>query len=157
VPPSRGYLPAWLLAEDRMDVWVLKVSIAILLVCIAGLGLWHLVAYLTRKLPKKRRSVRQSPEPPSATQSLKLPPHTSALGEVLQAADDPETVQQVCTALEDSLADAYLELAESWLRRGEPRKAVAVLEKILQICPARRQAELARQRLQQIGGQGEGQ
>jgi len=30
-------------------------------------------------------------------------------------------LQQTCTDLEDSLAETYMELAESWLRSGQPQ------------------------------------
>jgi TolA-binding protein len=60
-------------------------------------------------------------------------------------------LQQTCIALEDSLAEIYLQLAESWLRRNQPQKATAVWKKILQLCPDRHQAQLAQSRLQQIG------
>jgi hypothetical protein len=141
VPLPRGlsHLPDWPFAVDRLDMWVLKVSIAIPLVCIAGLVLWQFVAYLIRKLPRKpRRAARVSPEPPSR-QSLML----------------PERLQKACTDLEDSLAARYIELAESWLRSGQPQKAAATLNKVLRLCPERSQAQVARDRLEQIGKQGE--
>ena len=138
-----------------MDTWVLKVSIAILLVCVAGLVLWHLVAYLAGKMPKKPRTKRHSPEPPTAIQSPQPLPGVRALAEVPTNGDDPERLQQACTNLEDSLAQIYMELAESWLRRGQPQKAAAVFKKILQICPERHQAQLAQDRLQQISHESE--
>jgi len=127
---------------------VLKVSLAIPLVCLVGLGLWHLVAYLAGKLRKKPRTVRHSPEPPSASPSPKLVP---ALAEIASARDDPERLQQACTALEGSLAETYLELAESWLRRGQLQNAAAALRKVLQVCPESRQAQFAQDRLRQMG------
>ncbi len=151
LPRGHSYLLAWLFAADRMDTWVLKVSIAIPLVCIAGLGLWHLMVFLAGKLPKKPRTVRYSPEPPSSIQSREFPPRERALTKVAPARDSLEQLQQACTDLEDSLAAAYMALAESWLRNGQPQRAAAALKKILQVCPERRQAQLARDRLQQIG------
>ncbi|MGA2702413.1 MAG: hypothetical protein ABSH35_15130 [Isosphaeraceae bacterium] len=151
LPRGHSYLLAWLFAADRMDTWVLKVSIAIPLVCIAGLGLWHLMVYLAGKLPKKPRTVRYSPEPPSSIQSRELLPRGRALTKVAPTRDSPEQLQQACTDLEDSLAETYLALAESWMRSGQPQRAAAALKKILQVCPERRQAQLARNRLQQIG------
>ncbi|HEV3119321.1 MAG TPA: hypothetical protein VGY58_19860 [Gemmataceae bacterium] len=47
----------------RLDTWVLRVGIAIPLLCIAVLVLWHLIAYLAGKLVKKPKSLRHSPEP----------------------------------------------------------------------------------------------
>jgi len=140
-------------AAERLEIGVLKASIAILLVCIVGLGLWHLVGYLARKLPKKPRTARQSPEPPSAIQPPKLLPRARALADIAPATDDPEQLQQACTALEDSLGEIYMELAESWLRGGQRQKAAAALQKILQICPGRHQAQLAQDRLQRIGNE----
>jgi hypothetical protein len=147
VPPPclLSCLQAWLFAVDRMDTWVLKASIAIVLVCIAALGLWRLAAYLGGKLPQKPRTARQSPEPPAPIASATLLPRVPAV-----SGDDPERLLQTCTALEDSLAEVYLQLAESWLRRGQPQKASAAWKKILQLCPDRHQARLAQDRLQQI-------
>jgi hypothetical protein len=134
-----------LLGVDRMDTWVLRVSIAIPLLCLAALILWHLFTYLAGKLETKPTARRLSPEPPAPIPFSKHPPSVQAM------ADDPERLQQASTALEDSLAEIYLELAESWLRRGEPQKAAVALKKILQICPERPQAQFARDHLQQIG------
>jgi hypothetical protein len=148
VPLPRGfsYLPAWPFAAERLDTWVLKVGIAIPLVCLAGLILWHLGAYLAGKLPKKPRTVKDSPEPPSRG--------VRAAGEggreTTPARDDPERLQKTCAALEDSLAERYLELAETWLLQGQPQKAVATWKKVLQICPERRQGQVALDRLRQI-------
>jgi hypothetical protein len=123
-------------------------------VCIAGLGLWHLLAYLAGKLPKRPRTVRQSsPEPPSSIQSPKHVLKVRDPAELSPIADDPERLQQACTALEDSLAENYLQLAESWLRRGQPQKAAAALKKILQISAGGHQAQLAQERLQRISNE----
>jgi hypothetical protein len=134
-----------------MDTFVFKVSVAIPVVCLVGLGLWHLAAYLVGKMPKKPRTVKHSPEPPAALQSPKLLPRVRALAEVGPTGDDPEQLQQACTVLEDSLAAIYLELAESWFRKGQPQHATAALKKILRVCPETRQAQVALDRLQQIG------
>jgi hypothetical protein len=48
---------------DRVDVWVLKVCIAIPVVLLTLVAAIHLSGYLTRNL-KKRRVARISPEPP---------------------------------------------------------------------------------------------
>ena len=153
LPWNLNHLLAWPFAVYRIDTWVLIASIAILLMCIAGLGLWRLIAYLFGKLPKKPRMARQSPEPPSAILAPKLLPHVRVQGEAAPSGDDPEKLQQACSALETSLAEVCMELAESWLRRGQPQKAAVALRKILQICPDRHQAKLAEDRLQQIGNE----
>jgi hypothetical protein len=153
VPLPRGlsYLLAWPFAADRMDMWVLIGSIAFVVLCAAALGLWHLIAYLAGKLPKKPRTVKDVPEPPEASQSSKLRPRVRVPAQAAPTGDDLERLHQACTALEDSLSETYLELAESWLRRGEPQKAAIALKKILQVCPDRHQARLAQERLLQIG------
>ncbi len=133
-----------------METWVLKVSIAIPLVCLSGLVLWHLLGYVAGKRPRKQRNVRQSPEPPAPIKTAPLPPRVRAPAEVAPARDDPESLQQVCTELEDTLAKTYMELAESWLRKGQPHQAAAILKRILQIRPDKHQAQLAQARLEQI-------
>jgi hypothetical protein len=137
-------------ATERIDAWVFKVGIAVPVVCIAGLGLWHLVAYLVGKLPKKPR--RQSPEPAAAIPSSNLRAPEGAD----PTRDDAERLQQACSALEDSLAEKYMELAENWLRSGQFQKAAITWKKVIQACPETRQAQLARDRLQQIGNELEG-
>jgi hypothetical protein len=132
-----NHVLVFVFAADRMDTWVLRVSIAIPLVCLLGLALWHLVSYLVGKLPKKPRTFRQSPEPPALSRPV---------------ADDPEWLEQTCINLEESLAERYIELGESWLRRGQTEKAAAAFGKVLQVCPEGRQASLAQERLRQIGG-----
>ncbi len=130
---------------DRMDTWVIRVSFAIPLVCLVVLGLWQLVSYLSGKLSKKPRVYRQSPEPPE--------PFPFSRHAIATAGDEPQRLEQACTALEESLAERYLELGESWLRQGQREKAVAVFGKILQLCPDRRQALVARERLKEIGAE----
>jgi hypothetical protein len=121
-------------AAERVDTWVLKVSIALPLVLLAGLVVWHLVGYLVGQRPRKRRVVRESPEPPSAP-----------------TRDDPEQLQQACTALEEALAQKYLELAEGWLRRGQTQQAAAALSKVIQLRPQSHPAQVAHNRLQAMG------
>ena len=139
----------WAFAAERLDISVLKGSIVFILVCVVGLALWHLVTYLVGKRPRK--IVRHSPEPPSSIPSPKLLPRVRALADVVASRDDPERLQQARTDLEDSLAEVYKELAESWLRKGQPQKAAAALKKLLRMCPDGHQAKFAQDRLQQIG------
>jgi hypothetical protein len=155
VPLPRGfiYLLAWPFAADRMDMWVLMGSIGFVVVCIAALGLWHLFGYLAGKLPKKPRRVKDSPEPPQAIQSSKHHARVHVPAEAAPTGDDPERLQQTCTALEDSLAASYIALAESWLQRGQSQKAAGALKKVLQICPDRHPGQLAQDRLLQIGNE----
>jgi hypothetical protein len=65
-------------AYERMDIWVLKVSIAVPLVCLVGLILWHLTGQITGKWIKTRRRPKLSPEPPpSIPSSTRLPSESS--------------------------------------------------------------------------------
>jgi cytochrome c-type biogenesis protein CcmH/NrfG len=121
-------------AVDRMDTWVLRVSIAVPVVCLGGLLLWQLLTHLAGKLAPRRRAVRQSPEPPSA-----------------RVEDDPDRLERACAALAGSLAAKYLELAECRLRQGQHPQAVAALQAAVRACPGTRQADLARDRLRQLG------
>jgi len=68
-----------------------------------------------------------------------------------QIKNDPEQLQQVCATLVDALAETYLELAESWLGKGETRQAAASWQKLVESCPETRQAQMARERLRQLG------
>jgi hypothetical protein len=149
-------------AADRIDTWVLNISIAIPLVCVAGLVLWHLVASLAGKLVKKRRTGRQAPEPLPALHTAKhspsdrgtiagVPEGAEAKQLAAQSKNDPERLERACAALVESLAEMYLELAESWLRKGQPRHAAAALQKIIQSCPDTRQAQVAWDRLRGLG------
>jgi hypothetical protein len=122
---------------ERIDTWVFRAAIAVPVVCVAGVVLWHLVGYLARKMAGPRVA-RLSQEPPDAFRST-------------QAADsDTEQLERACAHQAEVLAELYLKLAESWLRRGEPQRATAALQKLLERCPDTRQAQLARDRLQQI-------
>ena len=147
-PTPRGFRAAVALpfAVDRMDTWVLRVSIAIPLVCLGGLVLWHVVSYLVGKLADKPRAPRQSPEPSAA----QAPGDAGARGPA-PGGDDPERLQAECLGLEGALAAKYVELAESWLHRGQPEKAAAAFRKVVLLCPDSPRARLAQDRLGQIG------
>jgi hypothetical protein len=119
-------------AADRIDTWIFYVGIAVPLVCLAGLGLWQLSAFIARKLRGERRAVRESPEPPRPLN------------------EDPERLERTCAALTESLAAAYLQLADSWQRRGQTQQATAALKKLVQMCPDTPQARIARERLEQF-------
>jgi hypothetical protein len=122
---------------ERIDTWVFRIGLAIPVVCLVWLLLWHLLPYLSGKMAKKREPARLSPEP------LRPP---SAIG--IQA--DPEKLERTCAALEESLAEKYLELANSWFGAGRPEKATAVLQKIVRHCPETRQAKVAKERLERM-------
>jgi thioredoxin-related protein len=64
--------------------------------------------------------------------------------------NNPEWMKQACDKLGERLALDYMTLAESYLRKGQPRQAVASLQRVVQMFPGTRQAEAARTRLAQI-------
>jgi hypothetical protein len=130
---------ALLFAIFRLDRWVFLIAAAIPLVCLVGLGAWHLLGYLARKLSNERRPVRSSPEPLWA-----FPPRDKAVDSPVGG---PESIQRDCAELENALADAYMELAESWLRAGRPLKAEAVWQRVVLVCPDGPQAARARELL----------
>ena len=119
---------------ERIDTWVFRVGIAIPLVCLAVLVLWQLLSYLGRKRGRERRAARESPEPKAPSPQ-----------------DDPARLERACAALEERLAQMYLDLAESWIRAGQTQQAVAVWEKVVERSPQTAQAQVARERLRRPG------
>ncbi|HEY1861688.1 MAG TPA: DUF255 domain-containing protein, partial [Gemmataceae bacterium] len=67
--------------------------------------------------------------------------------------NNPEWLKQACDKLEERLALQLLTLAETHLRKGQPRQAATCLERVMQMSPGTRQAEAARARLKQIQGE----
>jgi uncharacterized protein YyaL (SSP411 family) len=66
---------------------------------------------------------------------------------------EPERLAQVCEKLIDSLGNAYLELAESLLRKGQAEQALSYLEKAVRTCPGTQAAQLAQERIFQVRDQ----
>jgi thioredoxin-like negative regulator of GroEL len=77
-------------------------------------------------------------------------------GEALQLAADiksnPEWMKQACDTLSDRLGLLYLSLAETWLKKGQPKEAVLCYERVIQSFPGTRQADSAQERLAQLKG-----
>jgi hypothetical protein len=67
--------------------------------------------------------------------------------------NNPEWMRSACDSLTDRLGLLYMSLAETWLRKGQPQQAVAILERVVQQFPGTRQAEAAQIRLSYIKGQ----
>jgi hypothetical protein len=151
VSPPRGLsdLSGWLFAAERIDTWVFRVGVAVPAVCITVLVVWHLIGLLTGKNPKRRRKVRESPEPPFPFPPKSPPPAPTPADTT--AGDAPDQLRQACMAAEESLARTYLGLAESCLRTGQPREAAAALKKLLRVFPEGDLARLAQDRLRQLG------
>ncbi len=66
---------------------------------------------------------------------------------------NPEWIKLACDQLGDRLSTMYLNLAETWLSRGEPQQAIFYLERVIQTAPNTRYAETAQVRLSQLQGQ----
>jgi thioredoxin-like negative regulator of GroEL len=77
--------------------------------------------------------------------------------EAVQLASDiksnPEWMKQACDSLSDRLGLLYLSLAETWIKKGQPKEAVICYERVIQTFPGSRQADTAQQRLAQLQGQ----
>ena len=77
--------------------------------------------------------------------------------EAVQLASDiksnPEWMKQACDSLSERLGLLYLSLAETWIKKGQPKEAVICYERVIQSFPGTRQADTAQQRLAQIQGQ----
>jgi thiol-disulfide isomerase/thioredoxin len=71
-----------------------------------------------------------------------------------QIKTNPEYTKQVCEQMGERLSSLYLTLAETWIKKGQPRQAVVYLERIVQTFPNTRNADLAQVRLAQIQGPG---
>src|SRR5262249_52206169 len=67
--------------------------------------------------------------------------------------NNPEWMRLACESLTDQLGSLYLNLADTWLKKGQPQQAVLCLEKIVQTLPGTRVAGAAQLRLAQLQGQ----
>jgi hypothetical protein len=116
---------------ERIDTWVVIISAGFLGLCVVVLVLLNLARYARRKLGRERRALRESPEPVTVA-----------------SRNDPERLERACAGMEETLAQMYMDLAESWLRAGQRQQASAVWQKIVERCPETPQAHVARERLQ---------
>jgi hypothetical protein len=158
-------------AVERIDTWVFNVGVAIPVVCVIGLIVWHLLSSAAGKRVRNRKAVRSAPEPPEPfafAKEQRIPKFpdgeqllagiftNSSIGaatnqHIASLRNDPDQLQRTCDTVAQLLAELYLELAENWLRQGQAQQAAAVLQKLVQSCPQTRQAEVARERLRQSG------
>jgi len=63
---------------------------------------------------------------------------------------NPERMARVCDAMNDRLAKMYMDLAESWLKKGDRDQAVACWDKVTKVHPASQAAMNAQARLAQV-------
>jgi hypothetical protein len=150
----------------QIEKWVFQVSIALPIFCAAVLIVLHFSGVLARRLGKERQAIRESPEPPSKPKQTSTEPTSAIVARdnvpAIRSAtgpravdeprlpEDPEQLQRACAALVDSLAEKYLQLAESWRRRGDIPQAAHTLEKLIRSCPETPQAQVAQERLADI-------
>jgi len=71
----------------------------------------------------------------------------------LEIQKNPDWIKLACDQLNERLCVMYLNLAETWLRKGQPQQAVFYLERVLVTAPNTRHAEMAQVRLTQLQGQ----
>jgi uncharacterized protein YyaL (SSP411 family) len=87
---------------------------------------------------------------------------TAQFGDLSESADavrleaeikaNAEWMKTACDQLGDRLGVLYLGLAESCLKKGQPQQAVFYLERVVQVFPNSRHADMAKSRLSQIQG-----
>lgn len=61
--------------------------------------------------------------------------------------ENPEYLAKACDALNHRSGVMYLALAESWMKKGQPEQAAVCLERVLQVAPGSRPAEVAQSKL----------
>ena len=79
-----------------------------------------------------------------------LPEASEAIRLETRIRSDPEELRQACDKLTDRLGDMYIDLADAFVRKDQPARAILCLEWVVQACPGTPQAETAKGRLAQI-------
>jgi thioredoxin-like negative regulator of GroEL len=80
-------------------------------------------------------------------------PEAAAAGQMAQEIkSNPEWMKQAADQSADRLCLLYLTLADTWLKKGQPQQATFYLERVIQLFPNTRHAEIAQIRLSQIQG-----
>lgn len=60
-----------------------------------------------------------------------------------QIKSDPDRMSAACEQSNERTASLYLALADSWMKKGQPKEAEACLAKVVALCPSTRHAEVA--------------
>ncbi len=63
---------------------------------------------------------------------------------------DPQRMSRVCEAMNERLSKMYMDLADSWQKKGDKQQAAACLEQVLKINPVGNSAASAQARLAQL-------
>lgn len=66
--------------------------------------------------------------------------------------NNPDRLAAACEQMNDRTAAMYLVLAESWMKKGQDKEAIACLEKVAKLSPNSRHAEMAQSKLGQLRG-----
>ena len=66
--------------------------------------------------------------------------------------NNAEWMQHACDAMAVRLGEMYMNLAESWVQKGQQQQAMLCLERVVRTFPGTRQAEAAQFRLAQLKG-----
>jgi tetratricopeptide (TPR) repeat protein len=66
--------------------------------------------------------------------------------------ENPEWTRKACDQMGDRLGVLYLALADTWLRKGQPQKAVFYLQRVVKMFPGSRHAEKAQATLARLRG-----
>jgi len=69
-----------------------------------------------------------------------------------QIRGNPDRLAAACEQMNDRTAAMYATLAESWLKKGQEKEALACLEKVMKLAPHSRRAEIAQVQLTKIQG-----
>ena len=75
------------------------------------------------------------------------PDAETAGGLVAAVRNDPDKLSKVGEQLDDKFASAYLSLGETWESRGKMKEAMGYFEKVIQVAPMSKAAEVARLRM----------
>ena len=65
---------------------------------------------------------------------------------------NPDRLAAACEQMNERTAAMYLALADSWMKKGQEKEAMACLEKVMKLSPNSRQAELAQVQLTKLQG-----
>lgn len=76
-----------------------------------------------------------------------LPEAKEAVALAAEVKNHPERLAVACEQMNEKTAAMYLALADSWKKKGQDREAIACLEKVAQLSPNSRQAEIAQAQL----------
>jgi thioredoxin-like negative regulator of GroEL len=81
-----------------------------------------------------------------------LPEATQAAELSSEIKSNPEWTKSAADQTSDRLCVLYLALADTWLKRGQPREAIFYLERVVKSFPNSRHAEVAQTRLVRLQG-----